>query len=977
MFIKTKGCKFLVCLLSLIFAAGIAASAGTNVNADDKTIHVKTADELTAALDPEKIYDHIIIDESFDVPCKTASGNNGTSYFTVSRNMTIEGKDPNVTLTRTIAQGAENGHLQSILGICGDGVYDSVQVSLFKLTFDGGADFGSAKGMDRRDVSVSNSCLGGRSVIDVYYKATLNLEDGLTIQNGYCTYSLTSLTEDTGSGVYGGGVRVDWEETTGGGTVNVKAGACIKNCVAGSYGGGIGSYSHSRLNVYGGVIENCSARLGGGLGCTWRWIHSSKDSGTFRMYGGTIRNCSAERGGAILADGHPDYCSNALYGGTIDNCTATNGGSALALNGTGDDGEPSLSIAPYSENGPLFISNCPPCQGDTDPDTVIGDITLGYPGISLHGNTRVVTLESAMCSVAFKKFKDDAENMTILSISKGMSLGESFPADPTSNYKFIGWNTSPDGKGKIITKDFIVNENMIVYARWLTKPEFTNPEEKITLTYGELDKKVEIKNAVAPYGGEIRYRWIKLFGYDGYVGGNDAPGVANNSVYQFPKLPVGDYSFYCGVYNFVEGYGQEGKMSEFVEVKVNPKVLNITWSDTEFVYDGKNKVPKAVIKGVLEGDDVDVKVSGAKSEAGRYTATATLTGTDAGNYIIADGKDKCSYTIASVIKMPDLTGKNYEKAKTDLDKFLKDNGIKASISVGWAHNSDPAKNLTVAATTPAAGEPINADDNIILMVYEGYNPTISLNKDTASVICGSNLVLKATMTGASSAISWKSSDTKIASVDKNGKVTSKMAGTVTITASALGVSAKCKVTVLYKDVTNSKDFWYAPTNYLTAKGVVKGYANQTEFRPANDCTRAQMITFLYRLQGEPKTKSTTCKFTDVKSTEYFYKPVIWAVEQGITTVPSDKKFNPQTVCTRAMTVTFLWRMAGKPEPKTTKNPFPDVKKTDYFYKATLWASEMKILAGLPDGTFQPQGKCLRRQMVTFLYKYDKYVNGKG
>ena len=159
--------------------------------------------------------------------------------------------------------------------------------------------------------------------------------------------------------------------------------------------------------------------------------------------------------------------------------------------------------------------------------------------------------------------------------------------------------------------------------------------------------------------------------------------------------------------------------------------------------------------------------------------------------------------------------------------------------------------------------------------------------------------------------------------------------------------------------------------------LVKGYANQTEFRPANDCTRAQMITFLYRLQGEPKTKSTTCKFTDVKSTEYFYKPVIWAVEQGITTVPSDKKFNPQTVCTRAMTVTFLWRMAGKPEPKTTKNPFPDVKKTDYFYKATLWASEMKILAGLPDGTFQPQGKCLRRQMVTFLYKYDKYVNGKG
>ena len=68
-------------------------------------------------------------------------------------------------------------------------------------------------------------------------------------------------------------------------------------------------------------------------------------------------------------------------------------------------------------------------------------------------------------------------------------------------------------------------------------------------------------------------------------------------------------------------------------------------------------------------------------------------------------------------------------------------------------------------------------------------------------------------------------------------------------------------------------------------------------------------------------------------------------------------------------------MANKPEPKGGKE-FPDVEKTDYFYKATLWASEKKILAGLPNGNFDPQGKCLRRQMVTFLYKYDKYINKK-
>ena len=259
----------------------------------------------------------------------------------------------------------------------------------------------------------------------------------------------------------------------------------------------------------------------------------------------------------------------------------------------------------------------------------------------------------------------------------------------------------------------------------------------------------------------------------------------------------------------------------------------------------------------------------------------------------------------------------------------------------------------------------------------GSKATLSLDKKQAEIVCGKLLTLKATLKGATGKISWKSSDTKIATVDASGKITTKQAGAVTITATAAGKSAECKVTVLYKDVTSTKDFWYAPTNYLTAKGVVKGYDKQTKFKPANDCTRAQMVTFLYRLQGEPKVKSTTCKFTDVKKTDYFFKPVIWAVEKGITTGISKTKFGPQGVCTRAQTVTFLWRMAQKPAPKAKTCKFKDVKTKDYFYKSVIWASEQKIVAGYADGTFKPQGKCLRRQMVTFLYKYDKFVNGKG
>ena len=282
-------------------------------------------------------------------------------------------------------------------------------------------------------------------------------------------------------------------------------------------------------------------------------------------------------------------------------------------------------------------------------------------------------------------------------------------------------------------------------------------------------------------------------------------------------------------------------------------------------------------------------------------------------------------------------------------------------------------------TTPTATPTVTAKPTAKATATATPTPSVSLNldKSSATVVCGKSLKLKATQDRTAVKVTWKSSDNKVATVDANGKVTAKMAGQATITATAAGKSATCTVTVLYKDVTNSKDFWYAPTNYLTAKGVVKGYANQTEFRPANNCTRAQMVTFIWRLQGEPKPKAATCKFSDVKKSDYFYKACIWGNENHIVEGYKDGTFGPQIVCARKHAVTFLWRLANKPSPKSKDNKFKDVKQSDYFYTATLWAAEKGILAGYSDKTFRPDGECLRRQMVTFLYKYDKFVNGKG
>jgi len=251
--------------------------------------------------------------------------------------------------------------------------------------------------------------------------------------------------------------------------------------------------------------------------------------------------------------------------------------------------------------------------------------------------------------------------------------------------------------------------------------------------------------------------------------------------------------------------------------------------------------------------------------------------------------------------------------------------------------------------------------------------TIKLNRTKDSVVAGKSITLKTTIGGTKEKAKWTTSNKNIATVTSSGKVTCKSAGSVVITATVAGKKATCKIQVLYKDVTAKSDFWFTPTNELTNRGIVKGYDNQTRFKPGNDCTRAQMVTFLWRLKGEPKPSSSAKNFKDVKKDAYYYKAVLWAAGKKITTGYKDGTFKPNGVCTRAQTVTFLWRMAGSPKPGTSKNPFKDVKNSDYFYKAVLWASNKKIVAGYSNGTFKPQDKCLRRQMVTFLYKFDKNV----
>jgi hypothetical protein len=143
------------------------------------------------------------------------------------------------------------------------------------------------------------------------------------------------------------------------------------------------------------------------------------------------------------------------------------------------------------------------------------------------------------------------------------------------------------------------------------------------------------------------------------------------------------------------------------------------------------------------------------------------------------------------------------------------------------------------------------------------------------------------------------------------------------------------------------------------------------FAPDSSCTRAQVVTFLWRLAGSPTVTGDT-SFTDVDSSNYAYDAIRWAVENGITTGISDDLFGGDQTISRAQLVTLLWRAAGSPTPSGT-NPFTDISEDAYYYNAVLWAVENGITTGTTATTFAPSADCTRGQTVTFLYR-DANVN---
>ena len=162
-------------------------------------------------------------------------------------------------------------------------------------------------------------------------------------------------------------------------------------------------------------------------------------------------------------------------------------------------------------------------------------------------------------------------------------------------------------------------------------------------------------------------------------------------------------------------------------------------------------------------------------------------------------------------------------------------------------------------------------------------------------------------------------------------------------------------------------YYYIPVLWAVSNDITTGIT-ETAFVPEGEATRGQVVTFLWRLAGSPEPESSVNPFVDVKEGRFYAKAVLWAAENGITKGVDATHFAPDETCTRAEVVTFLWRAAGKPEA-ASGNPFTDLRETGYYYNAVLWAVETGITTGVTPTTFQPDTTCNRAQVVTFLYRY--------
>ena len=386
--------------------------------------------------------------------------------------------------------------------------------------------------------------------------------------------------------------------------------------------------------------------------------------------------------------------------------------------------------------------------------------------------------------------------------------------------------------------------------------------------------------------------------------------------------------------SFAPNFAKHG--SEWLPVTTSNRVA--TWKQSSFSEVELVKDDRSATVNFTFADDHAQTITYGPADIGKAFPTDSKDGYTFNGWTIGDK----TYTTLTEEALTRLNGTTAQNAKASFTQ-KSNNGGNHGGSGGSGVSTYP-----VSVTTPKNGK-VSVDPS---NAAKGAAVTVTVTPDSGYEMD------KLTVTDASGKT--------ISTTDKgNGKFTFTMPN------GKVSVSATFKQTTVTPPSTGFVDVpasaYYADAvKWAVEKGIATG-TSATTFSPEASCTRAQMVTFLWRAAGSPAPKATTTAFTDLDKSAYYYDAVLWAVEQGITTGTSATTFSPNATVTRGQTVTFLYRFAGQPAVSGSSS-FTDVNSSDYYAAAVQWAKEQGITSGTSDTTFSPTNDCTRGQIVTFLYR---------
>ena len=773
-----------------------------------------------------------------------------------------------------------------------------------------------------------------------------------------------TLTDSTPNATYKFGIDEStklWilDETSGTNTVN--GGIITGGNTVGNTGGGVRIVSGGAFTMTGGNIVGCTAGAGGGVDVR----------GTFTMTGGSIAGCVATNGsggGVFVEDGG----TFAMTGGSVAGCTAV----SRNMHGGGicNAGTTTLS-------GSAKIQNC---HVQTD----------GYGGGVFSASRKNLTVNHVEITGCTRGKIPDAMHFKNGTVSGGIFDGEvtnqgGTISGGTFNSRVVNEGNIENGmfNGEVVNqsnctikdgtfKNTVDNFGTIGGGTF-TETSTVNNEEG-TIEKGEFSGKVENQNG-------------------GTIGGGTFSGTVENAAKG--KITDGTFTETSTVNN--KGTIEKGKFSGTVEnqnggtigggmfsgtVTNNGTISGGTFAVT-FETEGGNTVP---VQNILNGQKAtkpDDPTKTGYAFDGWYTEEACTNlyefTTPVTNVLTLYAKWTINqYTITFKPENGDrdtTITQDYGTAVT-----APANPTRTGYTfAGWDREIPakmPAENMTVTARWTAVGSGSSGGGSssggssredwepsyAVSTPGKTENGTVSVNPKNAGQGDRVTLTVKPDPGHVLETLTV---------LDSKGKalpLTDKGGGMFTFTMPNGQVEVKAVFaaevkTASFRDVPVDA-YYYDAVKWAAEKGITTGQADGL-FGSDRSCTRAQIITFLWRAAGSPAPKGTV-SFADVSTGSYYAKAVAWAIENGITGGTGDGLFSPDAACTRAQSAAFLYRAAGSPAVGGNAS-FADVPADSYYAQAVAWAIENGITAGVGGGRFDPNSTCTRGQIATFLYRYMK------